>query len=199
MVIKERRERYAIGKGKAMAFVGRGMEAATSAGNTRRFSPRARVSQRGKTFTAYSMSSSSSLRRAPCTIGAVTARPSRRKIVIASASLCSMQFIKGVEEPTVPEVKLTRSKDGAQGTAIFYFEKPAVFENSGEMGEITGLYMIDDEGEMSTVDVVAKFKNGQPAGIEAKYIMKSSSQWDRFMRFMQRYAEDNNLGFNKSK
>ena len=62
-----------------------------------------------------------------------------------------MQFIKGVEEPTVPEVKLTRSKDGAQGTAIFYFEKPAVFENSGEMGEITGLYMIDDEGEMSTV------------------------------------------------
>ena len=48
------------------------------------------------------------------------------------------------------------------------------------------------------VDVVAKFRNGQPAGIEATYVMKSSSQWDRFMRFMQRYAEDNNLGFNKS-
>ena len=45
---------------------------------------------------------------------------------------------------------------------------------------------------------MAKFKNGQPAGIEAKYVMKSTSQWDRFMRFMQRYAEDNNLGFNKS-
>lgn len=48
------------------------------------------------------------------------------------------------------------------------------------------------------VDVVAKFKNGQPAGIEAKYVMKSTTQWDRFMRFMQRYAADNNLGFNKS-
>jgi len=125
-------------------------------------------------------------------------RASRRRVVVAAAAECSMQFIKGVEEPTVPEVKLTRSRDGAQGTATLYFEKPAVFENTGEMGEITGLYMIDNEGEMSTVDVVAKFKNGQPAGIEAKYIMKSSSQWDRFMRFMQRYAEDNNLGFNKS-
>ena len=62
-----------------------------------------------------------------------------------------MQFIRGVEEPTVPEVKLTRSRDGGQGTATLYFEKPAVFENTGEAGEITGLYMIDDEGEMSTV------------------------------------------------
>ena len=75
----------------------------------------------------------------------------RRLAVRAAAMSCSMQFIRGVEEPTVPEVKLTRSRDGGQGTATLYFEKPAVFENTGEAGEITGLYMIDDEGEMSTV------------------------------------------------
>jgi photosystem II protein len=27
----------------------------------------------------------------------------------------SMQFIKGIEEPTVPDVKLTRSRDGSSG------------------------------------------------------------------------------------
>merc|ERR1712178_574645 len=74
-------------------------------------------------------------------------RPNRtRRVQVAAAANCSIQFIKGVEEPTVPDVKLTRSRDGGQGTAIFYFEKPAVFENSGEAGEITGLYIIDDEG-----------------------------------------------------
>jgi photosystem II protein len=44
----------------------------------------------------------------------------------------------------------------------------------------------------------AKFVNGKPARIEAKYVMRSTLEWDRFMRFMERYAEDANLGFTKS-
>ena len=60
---------------------------------------------------------------------------------------------QGVKEPSVPDVKLTRSKDGASGTATFTFAEPAVFEASGEMGDITGLYLVDAEGEISTVDV----------------------------------------------
>ena len=46
--------------------------------------------------------------------------------------------------------------------------------------------------------VQAKFVNGKPARIEAKYVMRSTLEWDRFMRFMERYAEDANLGFTKS-
>ena len=49
-----------------------------------------------------------------------------------------MQFVKGVEEPSVPDVKLTRSKDGSSGTATFVFDQPAVFEASSELGDITG-------------------------------------------------------------
>ena len=37
----------------------------------------------------------------------------------------------------------------------------------------------------------------KPDRIEAKYVMRSAFEWDRFMRFMERYAEDNELGFNK--
>ena len=64
--------------------------------------------------------------------------------------------------------------------------------------EITGMYMIDEEGDITCRDVNAKFVNGEPVGIEAKYVMKSKAEWDRFMRFMQRYAEANGLGLNKS-
>jgi len=58
--------------------------------------------------------------------------------------------------------------------------------------------MIDDEGEMSTTDVNAKFANGKPQCIESRYVMTSPQDWDRFMRFMERYSEENGLAFNKA-
>ena len=109
----------------------------------------------------------------------------------------ALQFIRGVDEPSVPDVKLTRSKDGSSGTATFVFDTPSVFESSEELGDITGLFMTDDEGDFSTVDVQAKFVNGKPDRIEARYVMRSAFEWDRFMRFMERYAEKQGLGFQK--
>jgi photosystem II reaction center protein Psb28 len=79
--------------------------------------------------------------------------------------------------------------------ATFVFKNPSVFEADNMLGEITGLYMIDEEGEIASVDVNAKFVNGKPDAIEAKHVMRSAFEWDRFMRFMERYAEDNGLGF----
>eukprot|EP00793_Prasinoderma_coloniale_P003314 PRCOL_00005949-RA len=108
-------------------------------------------------------------------------------------------FIKGVNESVVPDVRLTRAKDGSSGTAFFTFDKPDVFESSGEMGEITGLYLLDEEGDLSTVDVNCKFINGKATAIEAKLVLRSAFEWDRFMRFMERYAEEQGLGFSKSK
>lgn len=61
-----------------------------------------------------------------------------------------------------------------------------------------GMFLNDAEGELSTVDVNAKFVNGKPKGIEATVVMKSTAEWNRFMRFMERYAEDNGLGFSKN-
>jgi photosystem II 13kDa protein len=111
--------------------------------------------------------------------------------------MAEIQFSRGVTEEVVPDVRLTRSKDGSNGQAIFYFENPRALGND-RTDDITGMYLIDEEGEISTKDVKAKFINGQPAGLEAIYVMKSVDEWDRFMRFMQRYAEENGLGFNKS-
>ena len=125
----------------------------------------------------------------------VVTRAATRPVTMTVAGETNIQFVKGTNETSVPDVKLTRSKDGTNGTAFFLFSEPDVFEATELEGEITGMFLIDKEGELSTVDVNAKFLNGKPQGIEATYVMKSTEEWNRFMRFMERYAEDNGLGF----
>jgi photosystem II protein len=111
--------------------------------------------------------------------------------------MAEIQFSKGIAEEVIPDVRLTRSKDGTNGTATFYFEKPKALSNESTE-DITGMYMVDEEGEIVTREVKAKFINGQPEALEALYAIKSTSEWDRFMRFMNRYAEEHGLGFSKS-
>jgi photosystem II 13kDa protein len=111
--------------------------------------------------------------------------------------MAKIQFSRGVDETVVPEVKLTRSRSGEQGTATFIFTKPDIL-SEGSTEDITGMYMIDEEGEILTREVKGKFVNGKPEAIEALYLMKSLEEWERFMRFMERYAEENDLGLSKS-
>ncbi|KAK4407274.1 Photosystem II reaction center PSB28 protein, chloroplastic [Sesamum angolense] len=85
----------------------------------------------------------------------------------------TIQFIQGIDEQTIPDVKLTKSRDGTNGMAIFTFTEPSVFDSSSVVGDITGFYMIDEEGVLQSVDVNAKFVNGKPAGVEAKYVMRT--------------------------
>lgn len=110
-----------------------------------------------------------------------------------------IQFIEGINETVVPNVKLTRSRDGKTGTATFRFNNPDIIQlKMQEKGDIQGMYLIDKEGSLVTTDVNAKFINGKPEGIECVYIIKSPNEWDRFMRFMERYANNNKLSFIKA-
>jgi photosystem II 13kDa protein len=111
--------------------------------------------------------------------------------------MAEMQFARGKTETVVPDVRLTKARDGQSGTAIFYFDKPEALCNN-DTAEVTGLYMLDEEGELITREVKAKFVNGQPAALEVILKLQSPAEWDRFMRFMNRYAETNGLGFSKS-
>jgi photosystem II 13kDa protein len=111
--------------------------------------------------------------------------------------MAKIQFSRGINEDVVPDVRLTRSRDGSQGTATFYFENPKALDN-GSTEDITGMYLVDEEGEIVTREVKGKFVNGQPTALEAIILMKSEGEWNRFMRFMERYAEENDLGFTKS-
>ena len=111
--------------------------------------------------------------------------------------MARIEFTKGIKEDAVPDVRLTRSKDGTNGTATFYFQNPTALSDDYKE-EITGMYMIDEEGELVTREVKGKFVNGKAEELEVLYIWKTKKDFDRFMRFMERYGEENGLGFNKS-
>jgi len=100
-------------------------------------------------------------------------------------------------EVVVPTVSLTRSRDGSTGTATFRFEGPSVLEqdNVWDKGLITGLWLSDEEGVLHTSDVSVSFDKGEPTEVVALLVLKSGEEWNRFMRFMRRYAEENGLSF----
>ena len=106
----------------------------------------------------------------------------------------AIQFFRGVDEPVVPDIRLTRSRDGRTGQAIFDFLEPEALAPES-MGDITGMFMVDEEGELVTREVKARFVNGKASAIEATYTWKSTADFERFMRFAQRYADSHDLGF----
>jgi photosystem II protein len=106
----------------------------------------------------------------------------------------AIQFFRGVDEPVVPDIRLTRSRDGRTGQALFVFEEPQALAPE-TMGDIAGMFLVDEEGELVTREVNARFVNGKASALEATFTWKSSSDFERFMRFAQRYADSHDLGF----
>ncbi len=106
----------------------------------------------------------------------------------------AIQFFRGVDEPVVPDIRLTRSRDGLTGQAMFVFEEPNALAPE-TFGDITGMFMLDEEGELVTREVNARFVNGRPSALEATYTWKTVADFERFMRFAQRYADSHELGF----
>lgn len=111
--------------------------------------------------------------------------------------MTEIQFSRGVTEEVIPDIRVTRSRTGNSGTATFYFDSPNILSNEST-DEVTGMYLIDEEGEIVTREVKGKFINGKPTAIEAVLIMKSAEEWERFIRFMDRYSEEHGLGLSKS-
>ncbi|AFY76062.1 MAG: photosystem II reaction center protein Psb28 [Hydrococcus sp. C42_A2020_068] len=111
--------------------------------------------------------------------------------------MAEIQFARGVTEEAIPEVRLSRDRNGQNGMAKFYFDSPNIFSNDSRE-EITGMYLIDEEGEIVTREVKGKFINGKPEAVEAVVVMNSPQEWDRFMRFMERYAQEKGLQFTKA-
>ena len=46
--------------------------------------------------------------------------------------------------------------------------------------------------------MTANFINGKPRIVKGVVVMKTEGEWDRFMRFMERYGKANGLGFAKA-
>ena len=126
---------------------------------------------------------------------AESARQELLRIRISTTAMAaSIEFFRGVDEPVVPDIRMTRSRDGRTGQALFLFEEPQALAPEA-MGDITGMFMRDEEGELVTREVKARFVNGRASAIEATYTWKTTPDFERFMRFAQRYADCHQMGF----
>jgi photosystem II 13kDa protein len=118
-----------------------------------------------------------------------------RKITLSPITMAAaIQFFRGTDEPVVPDIRLTRSRDGRTGQATFVFEEPAALAPES-FGDITGMFLVDEEGELVSREVNARFVNGKASALEATYTWKTTADFERFMRFAQRYADCHELGF----
>ncbi|GAB4210277.1 MAG: photosystem II reaction center protein Psb28 [Synechococcales cyanobacterium] len=99
-----------------------------------------------------------------------------------------IEFSRGVEE-TPTNVRLYKSKGSERGSAIFRFETLNTPTN-----DMYGMRMLDEEGEILCRELRAKYVNGKFAALEVVYDMKNQEEWDRFMRFMERFSASNNMG-----
>ena len=103
----------------------------------------------------------------------------------------------GAPEEVVPTVALTRSRDQTTGTATFRFERPSALSLNSvwEDGLITGLFVCDLEGCLSTRDLKLDFQQGRPQSLTAVLVLKSTEEWQRFLQFMRVYAREHDMSF----
>lgn len=109
-----------------------------------------------------------------------------------------IQFIKGLNEPTLPIIKLTKSRNGETGTATFLFIKPIIFEKfKNSFVFIEAMYLVGNMQLIQTTDLIIFFKEGHPFLLKAVFIFKNSSEWFNFLKFMNYYSKKNGLWFSE--
>ena len=106
----------------------------------------------------------------------------------------AIQFFIGIDEKVIPQIRLTKSKDGQAGQAFFRFDNPEAL-SSDNFKDIQGMYLIDEEGLITTreINIAVSKKNGKYTTIEAAYCWRSEKEFNRFMLFANRYAKKNGL------
>ncbi|MDX2271176.1 MAG: photosystem II reaction center protein Psb28 [Cyanobacteriota bacterium] len=115
-----------------------------------------------------------------------------RAVFYLSIMSANIEFSRGIVE--VPSnVRLLKSKNSSRSSAIFRFE-----EVKADTQNILSMVMTDEEGELQTRELRAKFLNGEFKAIEVIYEMQTEAEWDRFMRFMERFSADHEMGLGET-
>ena len=98
---------------------------------------------------------------------------------------------------TSREKVLLEVVEGGSGRVDLESEKmDLIVDGVGDVESlITGMRLCDEEGVVATTDVKAKFHRGNPSGITAVLVLSNPTEWDRFMRFMTRFAAQSGLAF----
>jgi len=118
-----------------------------------------------------------------------------------SSSTPSIEFFVGLSEE-LENVSLRRSKETGVRNVLMTFKRLQAIEKFQSFTKRTygDLRLIDSEGEISIEPSSVKFIFGGDEGdeiqrIECGFEIERDDHWERFMRFMNRYAEANGMGY----
>ncbi len=113
----------------------------------------------------------------------------------------SIEFFVGIKEE-LSNVSLRRGKQTGIRNVLMVFENLKSLEQFRSFREQTygDLRLIDSEGEISIKPSSLKIIWGGDEGDELKQVecgfdIEQDDHWERFMRFMHRYAEANGMGY----
>lgn len=118
-----------------------------------------------------------------------------------SSTTPSIQFFVGVFEE-LNNVSLRRERRTGKRIVLLTFNQLNALEGfkSFTKQSLNALLLSDEEGEISVTPSSTKFIFGGDEGDELKQVkcefeIEQDDHWERFMRFMHRYAEANGMDY----
>lgn len=117
----------------------------------------------------------------------------------------SIQFFEGITED-LDGVSLRRNRTSGARIVQMTFRKLKSIEqfNSFRNRFSNALSLKDEEGEIQVEPSSVKFIFGGPEGddlerMECQFEIDRDDHWERFMRFMNRYAEANGMAYGENR
>jgi photosystem II Psb28-2 protein len=115
----------------------------------------------------------------------------------------SIQFFAGIDEE-LSNVSLRRNRTGKR-IVLMIFEQLKAIEglNSFTKQSLNYMHLTDEEGEINITPSSVQFVFGGAEGdelqrVECKFEIEQDECWNRFMRFMHRYAQANGMAYGES-
>jgi photosystem II Psb28-2 protein len=113
----------------------------------------------------------------------------------------AIEFFAGLFEE-LSNVSLRREVRTGKRIVVMFFEKLQALEglNSFTKQSLNSLRLTDEEGEINLTPASTRFIFGGDEGdelqrVECKLEIEQDDHWERFMRFMHRYAEANGMEY----
>lgn len=113
----------------------------------------------------------------------------------------SIQFFEGVYEE-LSNVSLRRNRNTGVRSVLMTFKSLKALEkfNSFTKRSSNSMLLTDEEGVITVEPSSMQILFGGPEGdelqrVECQFEIEREDYWERFMRFMQRYAETNDMAY----
>lgn len=121
-----------------------------------------------------------------------------------TSAIPKIEFFAGISEE-LNDVSLRRNKaSGVRGVMMTFKQLKATEKfNSFTKRFSNSMCLIDTEGTIGVEPSSVKFIFRGPEGdelerVECKFEIESQEHWERFMRFMKRYAEANGMEYGEN-